>query len=373
MTTPRCFALVLFALTLDAAQAAQSAAATALPTPPPSAAPAAKAVAESPISLSNPRGIAVGSDGVVYVGDIGTGAVYKLATDGKLTLLAGSSEKSSTADGTGKDAGFSSPTGLAVDKDGNVYVADGDNNTIRKITPAGKVTTLAGKAGDSGTADGKGDVARFTGATGVAVDKNGNVFVADTHNGSIRKITPEGTVTTLEAKATVAKPAETKTTEAKDIAPKLSAPRAITIDSAGVLYVADEDLGMVFKVAADGALTVIAGDSSATTGSKDGVGTKAVITGPRGLTVDAKGNLYVADTDEGIIRKITPDGTVTTLAGKTGDAGDKDGKGAAAQFAGPRGLAADKDGNVYVADSDNAAIRKIAPDGTVTTLVPAKK
>jgi sugar lactone lactonase YvrE len=118
---------------------------------------------------------------------------------------------------------------------------------------------------------------------------------------------------------------------------------------------------------------VIAGDPAATTGSHDGVGAKAVIQTPRGLAVDTKGNLYAADTDEGIIRKITPDGTVTTLAGKLNDAGLADGKGAEAQFAGPRGLAMDKDGNIYVADSDNAAIRKITPDGTVTTVFPPKK
>src|SRR5262249_1844413 len=124
----------------------------------------------------------------------------------------------------------------------------------------------------------------------------------------------------------------------------------------------------ISKVAQDGTLTLIAGNSTDNAASKDGVGAKAVIVGPRGLAVDAKGNLYAADTDEGLIRKITPDGTVTTLAGKPNNQGLADGKGPAAQFGGPRGLAVDKDGNVYVADSDNGVIRKIAPDGTVTTL-----
>ncbi len=366
MTTLRCFALASFSFTVAVAYAADAPA--ALPAPPPMApASVAKPAPEPTIELSNPRGIAVDKNGVVYIGDIGNGAVYKLTPDGKIALLAGGASASSSVDGVGKEAGFSTPTGLAVDKDGNVYVADGDNNTIRKITPSGKVTTLAGKAGDSGPADGKGDAARFTGATAVAVDKDGNVYVADTHNGSIRKITPDGVVTTLGAK-----PAP-KPTDAKDTAVHLSAPRAITLDSAGVIYVADEDLGIVCKVAADGAVTVIAGDPASTSGSKDGVGTKATISAPRGLVVDSKGNLYVASTDEAIIRKITPDGTVTTLAGKSGDGGLVDGKGAAAHFSGPRGLAADKDGNIYVADSENAAIRKVAPDGTVTTLVPAKK
>lgn len=363
MNTLRCLALAPFAFTLISAQAADAPAASVLPAPPAAAPAAMKPAAEVAITLGNPRGIAVGKDGTIYVGDIGNSAVYKLTPEGKISLLAGGASSTSTGDGVGKDAGFATPTGLAVDKDGNVYVADGDNNTIRKITPAGKVTTLAGKAGESGTADGKGDVARFTGATAVAVDKDGNVFVADTHNGSIRKVAPDGMVTTLSGKPAAAKPAD-----AKDTAVHLSAPRAVAIDANGTLYVADEDLGIVCKVAMDGTLTVVAGDPAATTGSKDGVGAKAVITGPRGLAVDAKGNLYVADTDENIIRKITPEGTVTTLAGKMGESSLVDGMGTAAQFAGPRGLAADKDGNVYVADSDNAAIRKIAPDGTVTTV-----
>lgn len=323
---------------------------------PSSAATSSAPATPSAITLSNPRGLAIGKDGVIYVGDINDGKVYRLTPDGKISLLAGGSTQSA-ADGLGKDAGFATPTGLAVDKDGNVYVADGDNNLIRKITPAGKVTTLAGSANSSDAADGKGAAAHFNGATAVAVDKDGNVFVADTHNGVVRKITPDGTVTT------VTKPA---TSPASEI--HLSSPRAIALDDKGTLYVADEEQGIVCKVAADGKLTLVAGNPAATTASSDGSGAKAVLLTPRGLAVDAKGNLYVADTDEGLIRKITPDGTVTTIAGKPGATGFVDGKGAVAEFGGPRGLAVDKDGNIYVADSDNSVIRKITPDGTVTTV-----
>jgi len=309
--------------------------------------------------LSNPRGLAIDAKGIIYIGDFDNGVIDKMTPDGKITFLAGGGSNTSNMDGKGAAATFNGPAGLAVDKDGNVFVADGDNNMVRKISPAGQVTTLAGSASASAAV-------QLQGPMGVAVDAKGNVYVAETHGNTVRKISSDGTMTTFVGKTGAE---NTGSMDGKGAAARFGQPRAIAVDSAGVVYIADEQYGTVRKIATDGTVSTLAGDASgATTSSKDGVGTKAGITSPRGIAVDAKDNVYVADTDNGAIRKITPDGTVTTFAGKIGEAGFVDGKGAAARFAGPRGIAVDKDGNIYVADSDNGAIRKITPDGTVTTL-----
>src|SRR5262249_33714056 len=158
---------------------ATDAPAPALPPPPPpsvsksssavSTAPVAAPVpVAAPIELNNPRGIAVGKNGTIYVGTIGDGMVYQMTPAGNISALAGGAERPDV-DGTGKNAGFTTPTGLAVGSDGTVYVADGDSDTIRKITPAGVVTTLAGKPSAAGFADGKGALAQFAGATALAV------------------------------------------------------------------------------------------------------------------------------------------------------------------------------------------------------------
>ena len=173
------------------------------------------------------------------------------------TTFAGKAGVSGSADGTGSAARFSSPSQIAIDKDDNLFLADTANHTIRKITPAGVVTTVAGLAGSSGSADGTGSNARFNSPIGVAVDAAGNLFIGDSDNSTIRKITPGGVVTTFAGMA-----------------------------------------GM--------------------TGSTDGVGAAARFNGPRGLAIDANGNIYVCDTFNNTIRKITPSATVTTLAGMAG-------------------------------------------------------
>ena len=206
------------------------------------------------------------------------------------------------ADGTGTAAQFNGPFGVAVDVDGNVYVADTYNYRIRKITPAGVVTTLAGNT-NYGYADGAGAGALFYLPKGVAVDPAGNVYVADENNQRIRKITPTGTVTTL---------------------------------------------------------------AGSTGGSTDGDVSVAQFSTPGGIAIDADGNLYIGDTGNHRIRKITPAGVVSTLAGSTQGITDADGS--AARFNKPTGVVVDGDGNIYVADDDNERIRKVTPSGTVTTI-----
>ena len=213
-----------------------------------------------------------------------------------ITTIAGQALVTGSTDGSGANARFASPQGIAVDRDGYIYVAD--QHTIRKISPypGSNVTTLAGLTGVTGSADGIGSNARFNWPRGVAVDGSGNVYVADWGNETIRKITPDGNVSTVAG-------------------------------SAG-LY-----------------------------GWVDGAGGAARFGGPWGIAVDGAGNLYVAEVDSNVIRKITADGIVTTIAGTGYVAGSADGIGSAAQFSLPMGLAIDKFGNLFVADYGNCTIR----------------
>ncbi len=278
------------------------------------------------------------------------------------TNFVGQPGSSGNADGTGNAARFNKPLGTAVDSAGNVYVADTYNNTIRKVTPAGVVTTLAGLAGVWGSTDGTGSAARFNTPTGVAVDSGGNVFVADYGNYTIRKVTPLGVVTTLAGKAGVS-----GSTDGTGSAARFYLPSGVAVDSTGNVYVADYWNGTIRKVTAAGMVTTLAG-SAGTSGSTDGTGSAARFSSPFGVAVDTQGNVYVADTGNSTIRKVTAAGVVTTLAGSAGSSGSTDGTGSAARFFNPDGVAVDSAGNVFVADTDNDMIRKVTAAGVVTSI-----
>jgi len=314
--------------------------------------------------FTNPSGIATDAGGNVYVADTDNHTIRKITPAGAVTTLAGTAGIAGSADGTGAAARFKNPSGVATDAAGNVYVADTDNQTIRKITPAGVVTALAGTAkpdgsgasasaseeGDDeqddnvGSVDGTGVEARFNNPRGISTDSVGNVYVADEGNSTIRKITPAGIVTTLAGTA--------------------GTRGSIATDSAGNVYVAD-DKHAIRKITPAGAVTTLAG-TAGTAGSADGTGTAARFNYPRGVATDSASNVYVADTTNRTIRKITLGGAVSTLAGTARTAGSADGTGAAARFLIPAGIATDRASNVYVADSH--IIRKITPAAVVTTL-----
>jgi sugar lactone lactonase YvrE len=279
-----------------------------------------------------------------------------------VTTLAGTAGSTGSLDGTGAAARFDYPAGVAVDSSGNVYVADGNNSTIRKIAPDGAVTTLAGFAGEAGSTDDTGAAARFNQPNAVAVDSSGNVYVADAGNHTIRKITSAGAVTTLAGTV-----GETGSTDGSETAARFDSPYGVAVDSSGNLYVADYNNSTIRKINSEGVVTTLAGFAG-DPGSTDGNGAAARFTGPTGVAVDAGGNVYVADITDSTIRKISPDGAVTTLAGKSGEPGSTDGTGAAARFSLPAGVAVDSSGNVYVADAMNSVIRKITSAGVVTTL-----
>jgi len=278
------------------------------------------------------------------------------------TLAGGGPSGYGTADGTGAAAQFEYPRYAAIDAAGNIFVADSTASTIRKITPAGVVSTIAGLAGTSGSADGTGSAARFKGQWGVAVDAAGNVFVADTGNHTIRKITPGGVVTTIAGLA--GNPGSTDGTGA---AARFSYPYGIAVDNSGDLYVADSGNNAIREITPAGVVTTMAGKAG-TQGGTDATGSAARFTNPKGLAIDQSGYLYVADHDNYTIRKVSPTGVVTTLAGLAQNFGTTDGTGSAARFDSPYGLAVDTHGNVYVGEYGEGTVRKITSGGVVTTI-----
>jgi|KBSMisStandDraft_5_1062788.scaffolds.fasta_scaffold15049_5 sugar lactone lactonase YvrE len=308
--------------------------------------------------------VAVDTAGNVFIADPFNNTIRKLAL-GVVSTLAGTAGVSGGADGTGAAAQFNHPSGVAVDAVGTIYVADTANHTVRRVTAAGIVTTLAGTAGASGATDGAGSAARFSSPVGVRVDAGGTIYVADNGNSAIRKVTASGVVTTFAGA-----PASPGSADQTGAAASFSTPYGIAADAAGDIYVADFQNSTIRKVTPAGAVTTLAG-SPGVTGSADGTGSAARFSRPQGLGVDAHGTVYVADTDNFTIRAITAAGVVTTLAGSPGTRGTFDGVGSAAQFLGPTAVVVDPAGTLYVADG--GSIRKIAmPSGSVTTLVSQK-
>jgi sugar lactone lactonase YvrE len=285
--------------------------------------------------------------------------------------LAGGSLLGNAVDGTGTAATFNFPEGVAVDAAGNVYVADTSNSLIRKITPAGVVTTLAGTAGTIGYADGPAATAKFWSPSGVAVDTAGNVYVADTNNNRIRKITPAGVVSTLAGSSTGA----SGFTNGTGSAASFYYPNDVALDTAGNLYVADWGNNAIRKITPSGVVSTVAGGGIGVTGSTNGAAAGATFNAPRGVAVDTASNVYVADTGNHLIRKIAA-GQVTTLAGSTLSGvfgGFANGTGTASMFDSPMDVAVDGAGNVYVSDVNNYLIRFITPNGVVTTLAGTTK
>ncbi|MCE7994007.1 MAG: Ig-like domain-containing protein [Roseivirga sp.] len=300
-----------------------------------------------------PSGVAVDAAGYIYVADTENNRIRKITPEREVSKLAGLGVKG-FRDDIERLAQFNGPGGVAVDAGGNVYVADKFNNRIRKISPERVVSTLAGST--FGFKNGTGTEAQFKSPVGVAVDAAGNVYVADQSNHAIRKISPEGEVSTLAGSGFGFK--DGPGTEAK-----FNKPRGVTVDAGGNVYVADQGNHVIRKISPGGEVSTLAGLAPrflflTFPGFRDGTGTVAQFNEPAGVAVDAGGNVYVADQKNHRIRKITPEGEVNTLAGS--GFGFKDGPGTEAQFSIPRGVAVDGEGNVFVADRGNLRIRKIS-------------
>lgn len=355
----------------------------------------------APGRFNQPTALATDASGNVYVADTANHTIRKITAAGVITL-AGKAGVSGFADGVGGAALFNLPVGVAVDAASNVYVADHRNAVIRKITPTGSVTTLAGTVGNSSSIDGLGTAAQFSMLKGVAIDANGIVFVAE--ETQVRKLTPAGLVTTLAA--------------------GFSGLSALTVDHTGNVYAVDSGASLIKKITPSGAVTTFAGTIATSNGiapfgfadgslgtakfdhpagitahtegtlyvldntrirrvTVDGVvtslpinksdGTRFIFPGisTAGLAIAADGNIFVAAPADNLIRKVSPNLSVVDIAGTPVVSGTADGAGATARFSGPGDLAVDASGNIIVIDALNNAIRRITSSGLVTTVVSA--
>jgi ATP-dependent protease HslVU (ClpYQ) peptidase subunit len=301
-------------------------------------------------SFNYPYGLGLDSSGNIFVADFGNNKIRKITSTGVVTTFAGSGSIGST-DATGTAASFNGPIGIGLDSSGNLFVGDSFNNKIRKITSAGVVTTFAG-SGSAGSTDATGTSASFTWPSGIALDSSGNVYVADPNgNHKIRKITSAGVVTTFAGST-----GTTGSTDATGTAASFFWPRGVVVDSTGNLFVGDNFNHKIRKITSAGVVTTFAGSGSAS--STDATGTSASFNYPYGLGLDSSGNIFVADSGNNKIRKITSGGIVSTIAG-SGSNGSTDATGTAASFNYPVGIVVDTSGTIYVVDTNNHKIRKI--------------
>lgn len=279
-----------------------------------------------------------------------------------VTTLAGQALTAGSTNGPATSALFSTPAAIVADSGGNLYVADSQNHTIRKIGTDGLVSTFAGQAGTTGNSDGAGTQAKFDTPSGIAIDIAGNLFVSDTGNHTIRVITTAGVVTTLAGMA-----GQSGFTNGIGINARFNSPLGMAVATNGTIYVADCGNHVIRAISPGGGVTTLAG-SPETWGSVDGAGGSARFNGPVGLALDNQGNLFVSDSNNHVIRRIAPDGMVATWAGAPVVDGCVDGDRLTARFSKPAELAFDKQGNLFVADSFNHVIRKISSEGKVSSV-----
>ncbi|MDB5004517.1 MAG: repeat containing protein [Mucilaginibacter sp.] len=291
----------------------------------------------SAAGFNDPRGLVTDATGNIYVADHGNGSVRKITPAGVVTTLA---------------TNLKSPSGIVVDAAGNLYVTELSTHVIYKITATGTVSIFAG-SGTLGSADGTGTAASFFGPQGIAIDAAGNLYVADTENYKIRKITPAGVVTTIAGAGQVNLP-NAPLNGSTSVA-TFTYPLGIAVDATGNIYVSDTFAYMIRKISGT-TVSTLAGSNVG--GAANGTGAAASFNDPAGIAIDASGNIFVADADNNQIRKVTAAGVVTTIAGN-GTATYVEGQGAIAAFNFPQGVAVDAAGNIYVADTSNNAIRKI--------------
>ncbi len=319
--------------------------------------------------LTNPTGVAVDSAGTAYIADTGTHRIRKVSAAGVISTVAGNGDSGYSGDGgPAITARLSFPTAVAVDSVGNLYVADTGNARIRKVTPEGVISTVAG----NGTAGFSGDGGPATSAQldaldGVTIDSGGNLYIADSFNFRIRKVTVAGVINTVAGNGNPG--------FSGDGGPATSAqlgnPTGVAVDSAGNLYFSDVHFNRVRKVTQDGIISTVAGNGIPGFSGDGGPAISAELNGPIGLVVDSAGNLYISDQGNFRIRKVTADGVISTVAGNGTSALSNDtGPATSLPLVHPTGVAVDPAGDLYIADPDNFTVRKVGFTTSSETFFP---
>ena len=303
-------------------------------------------------------------------------------SSGTITTIAGTGEEGFSGDGgPAVSAQLSGPNGVAVDGAGNLYIADTGNHRIRRVNPSGTITTIAGIGGNGFSGDGgPAGTARLSSPSGLALDAAGNLYIADTGNHRIRRVDPSGTITTV---AGTGQPGFSGD-GGPAVSAQLTAPKGVSVDGSGNVYIADQEDLRIRRVDPSGTITTFAGTGEWGYSGDNGPAVQARLRRPDGVAVDGSGNLYIADTWNRRIRRVDPSGTITTLAG-TGEWGFSGDKGPAVQarLRNPDGVAVDGSGNLYIADTGNHRIRIVtlatpptaleAPSGLTATAVSSSE
>ncbi len=311
--------------------------------------------------FSSPNGLAFDAAGNLYVADRSNHAIRRITPAGIVTTFAGLAGTSGAVDGPAASARFNTPSRLVFDREGHLLVADSANHAIRRIAPDGTVATVAGALGTAGAADGPAAAARFNSPAGIAINSIGDIFIADSGNYTVRRLDRAGNVSTLAGTA-----GQRGTTNGTGAAARFGFPSSLAVDPTDTLYLADSSNDCIRRISSDGIVTTFAGGADVR-GSANGTGTAARFYSPFGIIWSPDGNLYVADTLNHTIRKLTVAGVVTNHSGPGGGFGYTEGAGTAARFNYPHHASVDPDGNLYVADNRNNAVRKITPAGVVST------
>jgi sugar lactone lactonase YvrE len=316
--------------------------------------------------MNFPVGVALDTAGNLYIADPENRRLRKLTPAGIISTLAGDGTAGFGGDGaSATSAVLAFPLGVALDSSGNVFIADYDNNRVRKVTPFGLITTVAGTGSPGFSGDeGPAIAAKLFKPYGLAVDSGGNLFIADSYNQRVRKVSPAGVISTFAGNG--------RNAFAGDGGPATQAqfyPFGIGLNSAGNLYIADWSNNRIRRVTPAGVITTVAGSATKGFFGDGGPATAARLSGPYDVTVDGSGNLYIADTGNNRIRKVTSAGVISTVAGNNTNGWSGDGGPAiAASLSSPESVAVDGQGNLYIADSGNNRIRKVTPVGTISTI-----
>ncbi|MEU1409662.1 NHL repeat-containing protein, partial [Streptomyces sp. NPDC005728] len=319
--------------------------------------------------LYNPYGVAMDGAGNLYIAEVSNHRVRKVTPNGIITTVAGNGQNGFVSDGGPAVATkLNSPYSVAVDGAGNLYIADYGNHRVRKVTPNGIITTVAGNGQNGFVSDGGPAVAtKLNYPLGVAVDREGNLYIADQSNHRVRKVTPNGIITTVAGNGQAGFVSD----GGPAVATKLHYPWGVAVDQDGNLYIGDRYNHRVRKVTPNGIITTVAGNGQAGYVADGGPAVATSLNYPAAVAVDGAGNLYIGDGNNHRVRKVTTNGIITTVAGN-GVAGyvTDGGPAVGERLYYPYGVAVAPSGDLYIGDGSNQRVRKVFAAVTVTPPPP---